>query len=259
MDFTVARKRIVGWLPGWVKGLLSGVYRFYGLRLVVGPLTYNRDGLATAHNADFIKDPRFRNAYRAGRDTGSWEGDIQWRAHVVCWAARRGTALPGDFVECGVNKGGLALTAMEYVQFCKQAKRFWLLDTFCGLSERYITPEERKHGNRPGGYEPCIDRVRTTFASYENVRIIQGTVPDTLGQVTAEHVAYLSIDMNCVEPEIAALEYFWDKLVSGAAVVLDDYGFRKHILQKQAFDNFARQKDVAILSLPTGQGLILKP
>jgi len=69
----------------------------------------------------------------------------------------------------------------------------------------------------------------------------------------------LHIDMNCTLPEIAAAEYFWDRLVSGAAMLLDDYGHGGHEEQKYAFDGFAKRKGVEILSLPTGQGLIIKP
>ena len=73
-------------------------------------------------------------------------------------------------------------------------------------------------------------------------------------------VCYLSIDMNCVGPEIAAAEFFWDRLVSGAVVLLDDYGAGVwHLAQKRAFDEFARRKGVEILSLPTCQGLLIKP
>ena len=65
--------------------------------------------------------------------------------------------------------------------------------------------------------------------------------------------------MNIVQPEIAAMEFFWDKLVSGAAVILDDYGWVNYSLQQEAHDRFAASKDVPILNLPTGQGLIIKP
>jgi hypothetical protein len=77
--------------------------------------------------------------------------------------------------------------------------------------------------------------------------------------VDTENVAFLSIDMNAREPEIAAAEFFWDRLVHGAAMVLDDYGWRKHVAQRIAFDEFARRRNVPLLALPTGQGLILKP
>jgi len=46
---------------------------------------------------------------------------------------------------------------------------------------------------------------------------------------------------------------------STAAVLLDDYGHSGHEEQKRAFDGFALSKDVKILTLPTGQGLIIKP
>ena len=229
-------------------------------RLVEGPLHYNQDGLATRYCCDFMKDPRFLAAYRCGEATGSWgEEKVHWRAFVACWAADKGKDLEGDFIECGVNKGGLARAVMEYINFKALPKTFYLLDTFCGLSEKYILPQERIDGIHPGGYEECYEQVRRTFAEFPNVRIVRGTVPDTLPQVAAKKVAYLSLDMNCVVPEVAAAEYFWDKLASGAVIVLDDYNFSNAQNQRRGLDEFAARKGVQVLAMPTGQGLIVKP
>ena len=221
--------------------------------------TYFQDGLLTMHNADFMKDPRFARSYLLGKKTGSWGNyDIHWRAHVACWAADKASRLEGDFVECGVNRGGLSRTVIEFVDFRNLPKKLYLLDTFCGLSEKYISEKERTYGRKAGGYEECYESVKETFKEF-NVEIIRGTIPDTLPQVKDIKVSYLSIDMNCAVPEIAAAEYFWDKLVSGAVIVLDDYGWVCHIEQKLAFDEFASRKNVQVLVLPTGQGLIFKP
>lgn len=230
-------------------------------RALYGKVTYNQDGLATTHNADFMREPRFAAAYEAGRDTGSWSfGELHWRAYVYCWAAERCASLDGDFVECGVNRGGSALTAMKYTQFETLGKRFYLLDTYEGVVEQQITPEEKSAGVRAGEYEPCFEAVQRTFAPYgDAVKLIRGMVPDTLPEVDAEKIAFLSIDMNTREPEIAAAEAFWERLSNGAVVVLDDYGWRKHIEQKKAFDEFAARRGVSVLALPTGQGLIFKP
>ena len=65
--------------------------------------------------------------------------------------------------------------------------------------------------------------------------------------------------MNNATPEIAAVNHFWDKLQPGAPVLLDDYGFVRYEVQKQAFDAWAAEHGVEILALPTGQGLIIKP
>jgi len=251
-------RRVAPHIPQPVKKAIKFLMGRY--RLVEGPLTYREDGLYTRHNCDFVRDPHFVEAYGAAKDTGAWGGeDIRWRVHVLCWAANRARNLEGDFVECGVNVGGFSAAAMRYIRFETLPKTFYLLDTYCGLVDRYLTEAERAQGVSEGGYEECYERVCRTFAAYPNVRIIRGAVPETLGQVAARKVAYLSIDMNCLVPEIAAAEFFWDKMVSGAAMILDDYGYRGHELQKQAFDAFAAKRGVEILQLPTCQGLILKP
>ena len=41
--------------------------------------------------------------------------------------------------------------------------------------------------------------------------------------------------------------------------MLDDYAYKGFAPQKAAMDAFAARKDVTICSLPTGQGLMLKP
>lgn len=53
--------------------------------------------------------------------------------------------------------------------------------------------------------------------------------------------------------------YFWDKLVPGGIILLDDYGWQTHEAQKADWDEFARDRGVQILTMPTGQGLLIKP
>ena len=71
-------------------------------------------------------------------------------------------------------------------------------------------------------------------------------------------VAFLHIDMNCAYPERAALEFFWDRLSPGAIVLLDDYAYFGHDRQAEAIGSAAQALGAAVLSLPTGQGLIIK-
>ncbi len=64
--------------------------------------------------------------------------------------------------------------------------------------------------------------------------------------------------MNCVEPEIAALEFFWEKVVPGGVIILDDYRYLNNQDQRVAYDRWATSKHIDILSLPTAQGVIVK-
>src|SRR5689334_10615201 len=90
---------------------------------------YNEDGLATTHEAGFLEDPRFQRAYAAGQQAGSWGSyDLRWRVHVACWAGLHGAQLAGDFVDCGVFRGGLPRAVMQYVGFETLDKDYYLLD-----------------------------------------------------------------------------------------------------------------------------------
>lgn len=228
--------------------------------LVYGPPTYSTDGLITCLNCDFIQEEKFKQAYAAAAATNPWPGfTLQWRVYIVCWFANHVKHLEGDFVECGVNTGAYAKAIIEYTGFNQLGKTFHLLDTFDGLVPELVSEAERQAGldKYLGQYKNVYEGVLKTFKN-DKVNIIKGAVPGTLLSCEAKKIAYLSIDMNNVEPEIAAAEYFYDKVVPGGVIILDDYGFPQHINQKIAFDEFARQKGISILSLPTGQGIILK-
>jgi len=227
---------------------------------------FNYDGLMTdprvIHNHDFMRDPRYVRSYRLGEAALGHDHKMFWRLHVALWCASQAAKLPGDFVECGVWRGFLSTAIIEYVNWADLGKTFYLFDTYKGLDERYLTDVERantqklEHFNK--FYVDCYDFVKGHFAQYPRVEVIRGAVPDTLTQVQIDKVSFLSIDMNCAPPEIAAANYFWDKLVPGALVLLDDYGFVSYEEQKIAFDRFAKEKGIEILALPSGQGLIIK-
>src|SRR3954462_8398444 len=234
--------------------------------------SYAADSLAVWYKSvDFMQDPRFLAAYGRGMDSGHHiarpvgsraDIHIEWRVHVILWAAEHALTLEGDFVECGVNTGMFSIAICEYLTFARVPKRFYLCDTYNGLPEEQVSIEEEVLGvieHHAGSYSECYELAKSNFAPYPNAILVRGKVPDTLPGAGIDKVCYLSIDMNIVAPEIAAIEFFWDKLVPGAPVVLDDYGWASYRLQKDAMDDFARRKNVPICTLPTGQGLIVKP
>jgi O-methyltransferase len=234
--------------------------------------TYNADSLVVYHKTvGFLHDSRFQAAYRRGMDSGhhiarapgsNEDLHIEWRIHVLLWAASQGMRLPGDFVECGVNTGIFSLAVCDYVNFNATDKSFWLFDTFDGIPIDQVSERERELGileENEANYSECFELARANFASFPRAHPVRGRVPDVLGTVKIGSVAYLSIDMNIVAPEVAALEFFWDKLSPGAPVVLDDYGWTMHAPQKAAMDALAVERGVKILELPTGQGLLFKP
>src|SRR5947209_7869769 len=100
---------------------------------------YHADGLAVwDKDTTFLSDPAFVAAYRLGmnsghkigRESGSTDDiHIEWRVHVVCWAAWHATHLEGSFVECGVNTGIYSLAVCQFIDFNATGKNFFLFDT----------------------------------------------------------------------------------------------------------------------------------
>jgi len=237
-----------------------------GTDLIYTP-TFCYDGLMTdpnvIHNHDFMRDPRFVRAYALGHQALGHDHNMFWRLHVALWCATHAAKLPGDFVECGVWRGFLSTAIINYVDWSRLNKTFYLFDTFAGLDEQHLTASElanrQKLDHFQQFYVDYYEFVKDHFAQYDRIELVRGTVPETLSTIDIGWVSFISIDLNCTLPEIAAANYFWDKLVPGAIMLLDDYGFVSYEEQKCGFDDFAVQRSVEILALPTGQGLIVKP
>ena len=100
-------------------------------------------------------------------------------------------------------------------------------------------------------------KTRALWAQ-RKVVLVRGSIPSTLSTVEIPSVCYLHIDMNCAKPEIQTARFFWPKMVKDGVVLLDDYAYVGYEPQKKAFDHFAKENDISILSLPTGQGMFLK-
>lgn len=233
--------------------------------------TYSHDSLTTyGKSVEWMNEALFKAAYTAGMDSGHKIGrsagskddiHIEWRAHICCWAAQHALLLEGDFVECGVNTGIMSLTICNMFDLPKHKRFFYLFDTFEGIpvDQMSESEKEKRINENQKLYESCYELTKLNFEKHKNAILVKGRVPETLSTVDIKKVSYLHLDMNIAFPEIAAANYFWSRLVPGAIIVLDDYGWLNHSEQRKAFDSFAIEKGIGIATLPTGQGLIIKP
>jgi hypothetical protein len=229
--------------------------------------TYARDGLYTAHSDHFREDPAFQDAYARGvKAGGGVDPRMEWRVHVALWAAGIAVRTVGDFVECGVNAGFVSSAIMQRLDWARTGRRYYLIDTFSGPVLAQYSTEEIAKGRVAAAkdaiareaYVTDLKRIRANFAEWPNVEIVQGAVPEVLGGLQIGTVAFLHIDMNCALPERAALEHFWEHLCPGGVVLFDDYTYFGHEEQTGAIDEVVARVGAEVLSLPTGQGLIVK-
>ena len=209
------------------------------------------DNLITfGHTRGFLTEPRFVAAVTAEQPSPA-ELAIAWRTHTLCWAAESCRGVTGDYVECGTYQGYSMAVAMRYLA--------GLPDRRCYLYDLFDPSGGEGEGKRLPAHAPeLFERVQARFQVWPNVTVTRGKVPDVLREIAPERIAFLHVDMNNARAERGALEVLFDRISPGGMIVLDDYGWTGYREQKASADDFMRERALAVLELPTGQGLVVK-
>lgn len=234
---------------------ISDPVRFFALmeeaKSLVTPGFYLGDNLFTwGRNNSLFDDAPFRQAWESNIQNDADQA-IAWRRYILACAAFHCVQLEGDFVECGVYTGTGIKTVMDYLGGTAFPKTFWGYDTF-----DYNPVAGHSFAGQEEGF---FEKVKEHFASYPQVNMIKGFLPDSFAQGAPEKVAYLHIDLNNAEGEIATLEYLFDRVVAGGVIIMDDYEWAGvYRNQKRTEDPWFAARGYRIFPLPTGQGLILK-
>ncbi|MBT9471760.1 MAG: class I SAM-dependent methyltransferase [Pseudomonadota bacterium] len=213
--------------------------------------SFTGDNLITFDkNLSFLADEKFMASYDAHAATKIEKGII-WRTAVLAWAAKNALRLPGDFVECACYKGTSARIVCDYLGFAQLDRTYYLYDLF---DHDPAMPHHRmtEHG------EGLFETVKARFEEFPNVVVTRGAAPASFAKASPGAISFLHVDMNNAPAEAAVIEALFDRIVPGAAIILDDYGWRYYRAQKQAHDAWFAARGYSILELPTGQGLVIK-
>lgn len=173
--------------------------------------------------------------------------------------------IKGDFVECGVFRGGsammMALSTLRFSTHDQELKKIWLYDTFEGMANpsKFDTniinqnaSEELDKINKQENKKDIwaystLDYVKKNMhrIGYENKNInyIKGLVEQTLIDTKPEKISLLRLDTDFYESTKAELEHLYPKLEAGGILLIDDYGHWKGC-KKAVDDYFKDKKDI---------------
>lgn len=208
-------------------------------------------------------DAMFRMIYEAADriERGAWRGfGVESRAYVLLKMAELALQAPeGDFVECGVFRGGTALLAATALQNAGAGARFHLFDTFAGVPEAALSEVERAAQIGGSFDDVSLDETRANLSAFADfLDFHPGFVPDTFAGAGVGKVRYAHIDINTGQATRACLEYLVPRLVDGGVVVLDDYGWPAYVDCKQATDDYFADMDLpGVMPLHTGQAIYI--
>ena len=140
--------------------------------------------------------------------------------------------LPGDIVECGVwNGGSAAVMGLSNIEGTHKYRNrtIWLFDSFQGLPPPTEQDGEEERANYFEGWgKGDVGKTKQVFARLgvplDHVRIIPGWFDATLRTAPVDSIAILHIDADWYESVKLVLDLFYDKVVPGGFIILNDYG-----------------------------------
>jgi O-methyltransferase len=162
------------------------------------------------------------------------------------------SGIPGDFVECGVWKGGSVMAmALTLLEMQNQERALYLFDTFAGMT----APGDRDVdylGQRAvailedikceASQEEVEAAVFSTGYDAANIRFVKGAVEETIPAHAPETIALLRLDTDWYQSTRHELVHLFPRLSSGGVIIVDDYGHWQGA--RQATDEYFAQHEI---------------
>jgi O-methyltransferase len=155
--------------------------------------------------------------------------------------------IPGDFVECGVWRGGASIFARAVLNTLDETQRIvWLADSFEGMP---VQSERDKADPALAGnayLAVSLEDVKSNFERFDllgdNVRFIKGWFCDALPTAPIEKISILRLDGDYYSSTMDALRNLYDKVSPGGYVIVDDYNACKSC--EEAIAEFSAERGI---------------
>ena len=155
-------------------------------------------------------------------------GNLRSCARQAIWLR-----VPGDFMECGVWRGGacILLRAIQQAYGVGKRRRTWVVDSFQGLpspdqGRNLMDAVLHEYLIEAGSFAVSEQEVRENFRRFglldEGVCFLSGWFADTLPGWQGQ-LALLRLDGDWYDSTWTALENLYDKVSWGGFVIIDDY------------------------------------
>ena len=150
--------------------------------------------------------------------------------------------IEGDFVECGVWRGGSTMAAIDtLMKKGDKSREIYLYDTFEGMSEptevdkvftgtaadELLNTSDKEDATSVWCYsalEEVQNNVGTLGYPANKVTYVKGKVEDSIPQTLPGKIALLRLDTDWYESTAHELKHLYPLLVPGGVIIIDDYG-----------------------------------
>lgn len=166
--------------------------------------------------------------------------------------------ISGDFVECGVWRGGNAILAAKIFEYLGADRRVWLFDTFSGMTEptikdvrlfdgemattKYFETHQGTHTNWAySSIDDVRENMRRANVNMSSVTFVEGDVAQTLREESnlPVSISVLRLDTDWFESTLLEMKVLYPRVPKGGVLIVDDYGHWRG--SKLAVDEYFEQ------------------
>ncbi|MFH1017682.1 MAG: TylF/MycF/NovP-related O-methyltransferase [Pseudomonadota bacterium] len=186
-----------------------------------------------------LEDPDFLNVLEKSRPFTLTSNERMYALHrAVRYVID--AKIPGDFVECGVWRGGSCMNiALSLMQAGAVDRNIHLFDTFEGmtppssedvdlLGRSAETLLDSPQESEPTKCFASLQEVRRNLASTgypaDRMRFVLGDVEVTIPDQAPERIALLRLDTDWYASTKHELKHLYPRLSRGGILIVDDYG-----------------------------------
>jgi O-methyltransferase len=177
--------------------------------------------------------------------------------------------IPGDFVECGVWKGGSSMiAALTFARLNAAHRKMYLYDTFAGMPDKDKRDEDSGsgpfqiamgittflRGGHSGIFYASVEEVKKNMEStgypQELILLVRGLIENTVPGIAPEQIALLHLDSDLYQSTYHELAHLYPRLSRGGVLIIDDYENWKG--SREATDQYFREQGISINLNPVG-------
>jgi hypothetical protein len=182
------------------------------------------------------------------------------RMYVLVQAIKyvKNNNLDGDFVECGIWRGGNIILFQKFNLLFNLKKKIYGFDTFEGMNEpsEYDKKSEMhaKDIAKNNGIKEMSDWCSASYDEVkkniskntilDNVHLIKGEVENTLlvEENLPKKISILRLDTDWYESTKIELEILFKRLSNGGVLIIDDYGHWEG--SRKAVDEYFKDQNI---------------
>jgi O-methyltransferase len=138
-------------------------------------------------------------------------------------------AIPGDFLEAGVWRGGACIFMQVYNKLYDMDRRIFVCDTFNGMPGVELDRYPQDHGLE-GTFGLCAateDEVKNNFILYDalddNIIFVKGLFKDTLHAIPVSRLSLLRADGDLYSSTMDIFTALEPKVSKDGVIIIDDY------------------------------------